>query len=151
MMPCSDVSWLNHTTGRHYRLPTEAEWEYAARGGTTTRYWWGNTIRAGFAVCKKGCGADASPPSMVGTRPANPFGLYDINGGVAEWTEDCWLPHYNGAPTNGAARMKPGCQDHVLRGGAWNNDQNDIRTSSRDSYSASVRYPTHGLRVAHSP
>jgi formylglycine-generating enzyme required for sulfatase activity len=143
------ITWLSQATHRSYRLPTEAEWEYAARGGTETRYWWGNTMKPGFAVCK-GCG-NAMTPTKVGTGPPNPFGLYDMSGGVAEWVEDCWIKDYRGAPTDGSARRSATCEEHVLRGGSWNNDQDDIRSASRDFYNASVRYPTHGIRVARSP
>ena len=143
------VAWLSQTTHRRYRLPTEAEWEYAARGGTETRYWWGNAMKPGVADCK-GCGK-STPPIKVGTRLPNPFGVFDVNGGTAEWTEDCWTRDYRGAPTDGSARVTQACREHVLRGGAWSNDQNDIRSASRDFYDGSVRYPTHGIRVARSP
>jgi formylglycine-generating enzyme required for sulfatase activity/class 3 adenylate cyclase len=143
------VTWLSQATHRPYRLPTEAEWEYAARGGTETRYWWGNVMKPGFAVCK-GCG-NAVIPMKVGTGQSNPFGLYDISGGVAEWTDDCWVKDYRGAPADGSARRTATCDEHVLRGGSWNNSQDDIRSASRDYYDASVRYPTHGIRVARSP
>jgi formylglycine-generating enzyme required for sulfatase activity/class 3 adenylate cyclase len=142
------VTWLSEATHRSYRLPTEAEWEYAARGGTETRYWWGNVMKPGFAVCK-GCG-NAVTPMKVGTGLPNPFGLYDISGGVAEWMEDCWVKDYSGAPADGSARRSATCGEHVLRGGSWNNGQDDIRSASRDYYNASVRYPTHGIRVARS-
>ncbi|HEY0422478.1 MAG TPA: SUMF1/EgtB/PvdO family nonheme iron enzyme [Rhodopila sp.] len=144
------VTWLSQTTHHRYRLPTEAEWEYAVRGGTDTRYWWGNTMKPGFAGCK-GCG-DSAPPVKVGTRVPNPFGVFDINGGVTEWMEDCWFKDYRGAPADGSARLSASaCREHVLRGGSWSNDQNYVRSASRDFYDTSVRYPTHGIRVARSP
>jgi formylglycine-generating enzyme required for sulfatase activity/class 3 adenylate cyclase len=144
------VTWLSQTTHHRYRLPTEAEWEYAVRGGTDTRYWWGNTMKQGFADCK-GCG-DSAPPVKVGTRVPNPFGVFDVNGGVTEWMEDCWFKDYRGAPADGSARLSASaCREHVLRGGSWSNDQNYVRSASRDFYDTSVRYPTHGIRVARSP
>ena len=145
------VDWLARTTQRRYRLPSEAEWEFAARGGTDTRYWWGNAMKPGLAACK-GCGGsqDAVQPTKVGVLPANPFGLHDIGGGVSEWVQDCWHKNYRGAPADGSAWLDADCQEHVLRGGSWRNDPSYIRTASRDYYDASVRYPTHGVRLARS-
>jgi formylglycine-generating enzyme required for sulfatase activity len=142
------VKWLSQATKRDYRLPTEAEWEFAARGGTDTRYWWGNAVKYGFAVCKD-CG-DSAQPTKVGAHQANPYGLFDIAGGISEWVEDCWFRDYNGAPTNGTARQIADCRDHVLRGGSWRNDASYARSASRDYYDSGVRYPTHGFRVARS-
>jgi formylglycine-generating enzyme required for sulfatase activity/class 3 adenylate cyclase len=146
------VGWLSRTTKQRYRLPSEAEWEYAARGGTDTRYWWGNAMKPGLADCK-GCGGlhDAVEPAKVGTLPANPFGLHDIGGGVAEWVEDCWHKDYRGAPADGSAWLGTDCRARVLRGGSWRNDASYVRSASRDYYDASVRYPTHGIRVVRSP
>lgn len=144
------VAWLASATGKPFRLPSEAEWEFAARGGTDTRYWWGNAMFPGLAVCR-GCGGEPSHPQHVGTRPANPYGLYDLNGGITEWVADCWAKDYVGAPTDGSARETPGCRDRVLRGAAWTNDPSYVRSANRNSYNAAVRYPTHGLRVAASP
>jgi formylglycine-generating enzyme required for sulfatase activity len=140
------VTWLAQVSHIPYRLPSEAEWEYAARGGTVTRYWWGNTMKPGLAICK-GCG-EAVRPERVGLRPSNPFGLFDINGGIAEWVQDCWVKDYRSAPADGTPRSNSDCSDHVLRGGAWNNDEKYVRPASRTFYDGSVRYPTHGLRVA---
>jgi len=139
------VSWLSQRAGRPYRLPSEAEWEYAARGGTTTRYWWGNNMNTGVAVCR-GCGSEGQP-QRVGLNTLNPFGL-EINGGVMEWVSDCWFPTYHLAPNDASARSKPNCSEHVLRGSAWNTDANYARSSARNFYDDAVRYPTHGLRVA---
>ena len=146
------VTWLSQVTHRSFRLPSEAEWEYAARGGTESRYWWGNAMKPGFADCR-GCGGpqEAVQPTKVGTRPANPFGVHDIGGGVAEWVEDCWHKNYRGAPADGSAWLEPDCRERVLRGGSWNNDPGDVRPASRDFYDAPVRYPTHGFRLARSP
>ena len=109
-------------------------------------------MKPGLADCK-GCGGsgDGAQPTKVGTRPANPFGLYDIGGGVTEWVEDCWYKDYRDAPADGSARVGRDCRERVLRGGSWRNDPSYIRPASRDYYDASVRYPTHGLRVARSP
>jgi len=145
------VEWLSNITGVSYRLPTEAEWEYAARAGTSTRYWWGNQLVAGMANCK-GCG-DASDPRLplpAGSFAPNPFGLHDMAGGVTQWVADCWHKNYRGAPVDGAVWDAPNCRERVLRGGSWMNDPSYSRVSSRDRYDAGVRYPTHGFRVARS-
>jgi formylglycine-generating enzyme required for sulfatase activity/class 3 adenylate cyclase len=146
------VAWLSQATKQHYRLPSEAEWEYAARAGTDTRYWWGNAMKPGLADCK-GCGgpSDAVQPAKVGALPANPFGLHDIGGGLAEWVADCWHKDYHGAPADGSAWLGADCRERVLRGGSWRNDPSYVRSASRDNYDASVRYPTHGVRLARSP
>lgn len=146
------VAWLSETTHKSYRLPTEAEWEYAARAGTDTAYWWGEKIRPGVADCK-GCGGAYDPqhPAKVGSFPPNPFGLYDMAGGVSEWVADCWHSNYVGAPTDGSAWRSPNCEEHVLRGGSWKNDPSYLRSSSREYYDSDVRYYTHGFRVARSP
>jgi formylglycine-generating enzyme required for sulfatase activity len=143
------LKWLSRTTGKTYRLPTEAEWEYAARGGTKTRYWWGDAIGARTANCED-CGGswDRKTPAQVGSFAANPFGLHDMNGGVMEWLADCWYPDYDGAPSDGGARLSGDCSQRVLRGGSWRNDQTYATVSSRLSYDASVRYYTNGFRVA---
>jgi Sulfatase-modifying factor enzyme 1/Domain of unknown function (DUF4399) len=143
------LSWLSHTTGKAYRLPTEAEWEYAARAGSQAKYWWGNQIDVGKADCK-GCGGPYDPqqPMKVGSFSANPFGLYDMAGGVAEWVSDCWHKDYHGSPNDGSSWDRPNCKDHVLRGGSWRDGPIALRVSDREYYEADVRYPTHGFRVA---
>jgi formylglycine-generating enzyme required for sulfatase activity len=142
------VSWLSRTTNAKYRLPTEAEWEYAARGRTATKYWWGNQPESGKAGCR-GCGSGYSgeQPMKVGLFAANGFGLFDMTGSIDQWVSDCWNRNYTGAPRDGSSWDRPNCRQHVLRGGSWKNDVSYSRTSSRDSYDTDVRYPTHGLRV----
>ncbi|HZS83220.1 MAG TPA: SUMF1/EgtB/PvdO family nonheme iron enzyme [Stellaceae bacterium] len=145
------VKWLAAETNRNYRLPSEAEWEYAARGGTETKWWWGNQLKDGVANCR-GCGEPYDPkrPTKVGSFAANPFGLYDMGGGVDEWVADCWHEDYRGAPVDGSAWAEGDCTARVLRGGSWKSDPSYLRSSSRDQYDARVRYPTHGFRVARS-
>jgi formylglycine-generating enzyme required for sulfatase activity len=134
------VAWLNDQVkavhpsvkGAPYRLPSEAEWEYAARAGTNSARWWGDAIGSGNANCN-GCGSpwDNRLLGEVDAFPANPFGLVGMLGNAWEWTEDCWHPSYVGAPTDGSAWREAGCAKHVLRGGAWNNIPIFIRSASR--------------------
>ncbi|MCA6098765.1 SUMF1/EgtB/PvdO family nonheme iron enzyme [Bradyrhizobium australafricanum] len=146
------VTWLAERTKKPYRLPSEAEWEYAARGGTQSKYWWGDQMQSGHAGCKD-CGGDGSAeqPVKVGSYKPNPFGLYDMGGGVDQWVEDCWHRNYQGAPTDGAVWSGGDCASHVIRSGSWKNDARYVRPANRDNYDTNVRYPTHGLRVALSP
>jgi formylglycine-generating enzyme required for sulfatase activity/class 3 adenylate cyclase len=146
------VAWLAGATRKAYRLPSEAEWEYAARGGTQTKYWWGDQFEPIMANCKN-CSdvAAAEQPIKVGSFRPNPFGLYDMGGGVDQWVEDCWHKNYQGAPSDGSPWVEGDCVSHVIRSGSWKNDARYARPANRDSYDTNVRYPTHGLRVALSP
>jgi formylglycine-generating enzyme required for sulfatase activity/serine/threonine protein kinase len=142
------VTWLSKTTGKAYRLPSEAEWEYAARGNVTTSFWWGDAVGTDRANCT-GCGSSAKPATIaVGSFAPNPFGLFDTAGNAAEWVEDCWTPNYDGAPTDGRAATSAICRQHVLRGGAFNNGGRYLRSASRSRYDTAVRYYANGLRVA---
>jgi formylglycine-generating enzyme required for sulfatase activity len=143
------IVWLSNKTGRKYRLPSEAEWEYAARAGTTTAYWWGETLGASLANCVD-CGGeqDRTKPLAVESFKANPFGLFDMSGGVSQLVADCWIKDYAGAPTTGAAREQKGCQAHVLRGGSFRSAHDAITVYARSFYDASVRYLANGFRVA---
>jgi formylglycine-generating enzyme required for sulfatase activity len=146
------VAWLAGVLQKSYRLPSEAEWEYAARGGTQKKYWWGDQFQPGMAACKN-CGdaAGAEEPLKVGSFKPNPFGLYDMGGGVDQWVEDCWHKTYQGAPSDGSPWVGGDCTSRVIRSGSWRNDTTYVRPSNRDHYDISVRYPTHGFRVALSP
>jgi len=146
------AAWLAETTRKPYRLPSEAEWEYAARGGTQTRYWWGDQFQPGMVNCKNCSDIPANDqPVKVGSLKPNPFGLFDMGGSVDQWVEDCWHKNYQGAPVDGSAWIENECSSHVIRSGSWRKDQNYTRTSNRGSYDTNVRYPTHGFRVALSP
>src|SRR5437879_474960 len=98
------VAWLAAATQKAYRLPSEAEWEYAARGGTQTKYWWGDQFQSGMANCKN-CAdiAVTEQPIKVGSFKPNPFGLHDMGGSVDQWVEDCWHKNYQCAPADGSA------------------------------------------------
>jgi formylglycine-generating enzyme required for sulfatase activity len=148
------VAWLSGMTGQTYRLLTEAEWEYAARAGTSTAYPWGDEIGNGNANCN-GCGskwADDEKTAPVGQFPANAFGLHDMNGNVWEWVEDCYQSNYNGAPTDGLAFIFPDCPNRVVRGGSWSwwqNSTQSARSASRDNYATkNTRRSFVGFRVA---
>ncbi|MGH8468397.1 MAG: SUMF1/EgtB/PvdO family nonheme iron enzyme [Gammaproteobacteria bacterium] len=144
--------WLAQATGHRYRLPTEAEWEYAAAAGTQTPYWWGYQIEEGEANCY-GCGSDltAQQPAPVGSFKANPFGLHDTAGNVLEWVQDCYHPSYMGAPTDGRAWETNGCKMRVARGGAYSTPAKSLRSTKRFRLNAGGRYDDVGLRVVREP
>ncbi|WP_442875125.1 formylglycine-generating enzyme family protein [Cupriavidus sp. P-10] len=143
------VAWLSKTTGKDYRLPTESEWEYAARGGTASAFWWGDQMRKGNANCKD-CGDPWSndAPAPVGSFAANPWGLHDVNGSVWEWVADCWHSTYKGAPADGRAWNENACGSRVIRGGSWREGASYMVSSTRFKYSPSVRQSQNGFRVA---
>jgi formylglycine-generating enzyme required for sulfatase activity len=143
------VAWLSKMTGRSYRLPTEAEWEYMARAGTTTTYYWGNELSKGNANCIV-CGTkwDNVSPSPVGSFKANPFGLYDVTGNVWQWLEDCLHNTYEGAPTDGSAWTTGDCSLRVDRGGSWISNASNLRIAFRGSYPAGSRNYSLGIRAA---
>jgi len=143
------ISWLSAVSGHKYRLPSEAEWEYAARAGTATKYWWGETVGVALANCAD-CGGtqNAFGPEPVNSMRPNPFGLYDMLGGVAQWTEDCWFPNYRGAPADAKPREAKYCEKRVLRGGSFRAPHDEIAATYRGNYDAPVRYLVNGFRVA---
>ena len=137
--------------GNRYRLPTEAEWEYAARAGTTTAYWWGNEIGDNRANCA-GCGSrwDNESTAPVGSFAANAWGLHDVHGNVWEWVQDCWHDSYDGAPEDESAWTVGGdCNRRVLRGGSWFSTPGVLRAAYRVRGGAGGRIVSvGGFRVA---
>ena len=140
------LAWLSEKTGQAYRLPSEAEWEYAARAGTTTQFWWGGELGTGNANCRD-CGGGGRQTTPVGSFKPSPFGLHDTAGNVAEWVEDCWNDNYRGAPSNGSAWTAGQCRLRVLRGGAFDSQARYLRSSSRFRYDFDVRFFANGFRV----
>ena len=127
------VAWLSEKTGKGYRLLSEAEWEYAARAGTSTRYNWGDEIGRNRANCRN-CGSrwDNKKTAPVGSFGPNGYELHDMHGNVWEWVEDCWYENYSGAPTDGSVWTTGGaCGKRVLRGGSWHNHEWHLRSATR--------------------
>jgi formylglycine-generating enzyme required for sulfatase activity len=159
------ASWLAGVTGRPYRLLTEAEWEYAARAGTVTPFWWGSSITPaqanydGNSVYQGGGGRGEYRLGTVpvGSFEPNPWGLYNVHGNVWEWCEDTWHENYEGAPTDGSAWMAwipmraRGARSErqsVVRGGAWSYFPSYLRSASRDSFRAGDSGYDVGFRLA---
>ena len=146
------VAWLSRETGASYRLPSEAEWEYAARAGTTTPYSWGRDVGRNRANCD-GCGSrwDYEMTAPVGSfaANANAWGLHDMHGNIWEWVQDCWHDSYEGAPTDGSVWSHAGaCRWRVLRGGSWYFGPRTLRAAYRLRIDAANRSPLFGIRVA---
>ena len=152
--PVKVVSWddihiflkkLNQQTGLHFRLPSEAEWEYACRSGGKEQKYCGGNNESSLAWYDSNSNSKTHP---VGQKQANGLGLYDMSGNVYEWTQDCWNGSYNGAPANGEAWKSGDCKQHVLRGGSWLLGPSDVRSSSRDKLAADYGYSDSGFRLA---
>ena len=142
------AGWLTQKTGQRYRLPSEAEWEYAARAGTTSPFWWGRDAGKSNANCDN-CGDVALHKTMpVGSFRPNGFGLYDTAGNVYEWVEDCWNDNYAKAPKDGSAWTSGQCRQRVVRGGSFANKANVATSAARFRYDLDVRYYANGFRVA---
>ena len=155
-LPVEQVSWddaqafvrkLSEKTGKNYRLPSEAEWEYAARAGSQTNYYFGdNENESGRYTWSYSNSGNTTHP--VGEKLPNAFGLYDMLGNVWEWTADCWNGNYNGAPNDGSAWTSGSCGQRVLRGGSWFNDPQFTRSANRFWLDSTLRFNFNGFRLA---
>ena len=149
------VTWLSLQTGQHYRLLSEAEWEYVARAGSTAAYSWGNAIGNGRANCSDWksvnqgtCDDQWAYTAPVGSFEANDFGVYDMHGNVAEWVEDCWNDSYDGAPSDGSPWLAGDCRRRVSRSGSWQLSPRLVRSTSRSRNTIGSRLDSRGFRVA---
>jgi len=159
------LAWLSDRTGKHYRLPSEAEFEYALRSGSSTRYPWGdanpdkkvgNFTGEGDRSPSKRSWSSAFPrysdgfwgPAPVKSFPPDAFGLYDMEGNVSEWVEDCWHDNYVRAPRDSSAWVNPGCERRVVRGGSWGSDPDQVRSAFRIAAASDTRSARVGFRVA---
>lgn len=136
------AAWLSNATGDAYRLPTEAEWEYAARGGTTTSYWWGDRFDA--------ANAPRDRVRETTSLPENPFGLMGMLGNLSEWVEDCYVNGYADAPTDGSAVLSGDCSRRVVRGGSVKSGQGQLRAANRSRVGITTRDRHIGFRVVRS-
>ncbi len=154
-LPVDKVSWddvqeylfkLSMKTGKKYRLPSEAEWEYAARAGSQTAYPFGDDLKLSSDYAWSAENANRQP-HQVGEKKPNKFGIHDMQGNVLEWTQDCWNSNYVGAPNDGSPWMSGQCVSRVVRGGAWGRTDEMMRSARRFSYTTNARIEEQGFRV----
>jgi len=141
------AGWVNGRSGGGYRRPTEAEWEYAARAGTSTRWSFGDAESqlGAYAWFSSNSG---SKTQLVGGKAGNPWGLFDMHGNVWEWVEDCYVDSYSGLATNGAANTTAGCANRVIRGGSWVSDPQNLRSADRYGGTPTNRSNFVGFRLS---
>jgi formylglycine-generating enzyme required for sulfatase activity len=144
--------WLSKETGKNYQLPTEAQWEYAARAGTATSFWWGTELGKNNAHCFD-CktGLNTRQPTRVGRFEPNPFGLYDTSGNVMEWTRDCYHQTYHDAPDDDSAWEGGDCSVRVVRGGSYTSTGMSLRNSSRATRASGDGTDETGIRLVREP
>jgi formylglycine-generating enzyme required for sulfatase activity len=142
------VKWLSKLTGKPYRLLTESEWEYAARAGSATAYYWGDNIGVGNAVCSSGCGDSDGSPTPVGSFKPNAFGLYDMAGNIWQWAQDCYQENYESAPADGTAWTTGDCNQRLIRGGSFTSLPVDLRSAVRDTTDITNPDDGRAIRVA---
>lgn len=143
------AAWLRIETGKPYRLPSEAEWEYAARAGTTTAYHWGDAMSPRDAhYLREDVSTTVLGTVPVGRFPPNAFGLHDMLGNVWEWVEDCWNEFYLGAPSGATPWLRGDCDRRVLRGGSWQDVPRQIRCATRNRNGIDFRCDDYGVRLA---
>lgn len=149
------LPWLSRRTGKRYRLLTEVEWEYVARAGTTTPFWWGSSISTkqanynGNSTYGGGAKGEYRQKTVAVDRFAtNPWGLYNVHGNVWELVQDCWNDNYSGAPLDGSARESGNCSRRVMRGGSWNYEPQNLRSATRKWLTSDFRAVSYiGFRV----
>lgn len=143
------TDWLSEQTGFNYRLPSEAEWEYAAGTGERSPHWWGYNMEPNMAHCALGCSTrfDPKKPTAIGSFEPNPFGVYDTAGNVAEWVQDCWHDDYKNAPTNGKVWVGGDCAFRAVRGGSYSSPEDSIRHAKRDKFKSDQAYDFIGIRL----
>ncbi|MEY8198884.1 MAG: formylglycine-generating enzyme family protein [Colwellia sp.] len=152
------IKWLKYKTGQTFRLPSEAQWEYAARAGRSTKYSWGNDINCAqamfyvgrYSTCYYKLNGKLRGTLPVASFSSNSFGLYDMHGNVYEWTQDCWNKSYAGAPSNGRAWLTGDCRSRVLRGGSWVNTPGYLRSAYRYYEITTDRSSDNGFRLVKS-
>ncbi len=151
------AAWLSAKTGKTYRLLSEAEWEYAARAGTIAAYPDADGLsptKANYDASTDGTGpsdVNRQRTVPVGSFRPNAFGLYDMQGNVSEWVEDCWNDEYTAAaPTDGSAWVAGDCKGHVVRGGSWEDSATELRSAARTGGAKDDRFYTDGVRIARS-
>lgn len=142
------ADWLSSVSGNKYQLPSESQWEYAARAGTTSDYWWGAKIGKNNANCWS-CGSswDKEQTAEVGSFAANPWGIFDMSGNVLEWTADCYHKNYEGAPRDSRAWRESNCESYVIRGGSYSNPPDHLRSAKRTAVPADARQDNLGFRL----